>query len=57
MTPKAAFEKMIDLNTKEMMFSIKIIDIDTEVSIEKIMVALVFKIDGGGNDIVITLMN
>ena len=43
MTRKIAFEKMIDL--------------DAEVSVEKIMMALVFEIDGGGIHMAMTLMN
>lgn len=43
MTPKAAYEKMIDLNA--------------EVSAEKIIVALFFEIDSGGIHIVEALMS
>lgn len=35
----------------------KIIDLDTEVSTEKTIVALVFKIDGGGIYTAIVMMN
>lgn len=40
-----------------MIFAIKIIDLDIKMSAEKIMVALVFEIDGGQNYIAMTLMN
>ena len=38
---------MIDLDTKKMVFAIKILDLDAEVSTEKIMMALIFEINGG----------
>lgn len=48
---------MIDLNTEKYMFAIKIIDLNAEMFIEKIILALVFKMNGGGIYMVITLMN
>lgn len=48
---------MMDLDTKKVVFAVKIIDLDAEVSAEKIMVALIFEIDDSGIYIVMTLMN
>ena len=48
---------MIDLDTKEMVSAVKIIDLDTEVFAEKIMMALVFEIDGGDIYMEMALMN
>lgn len=45
MIQKAAFEKIFDLDAKKKVFVIKIIDLNVELSAEKIMVALVFEID------------
>lgn len=39
MIQKVAFEKMIDLNIKEIIFAIKIINLDVEVSAVKAIVA------------------
>ena len=57
MIQKAAFEKMMDLDAKEVVFAVKIIGLDAEVSVEKAMVALVFEIDGSGIHMAMTLMN
>lgn len=54
---KVAFEKMIDLDAKTVVSAMKIIDLDTEVSIEKAMVALVFEIDSEDIYIAKVLMN
>ena len=54
---KVISKKIMDLNIKEMVFAIKIIDLDAEGFAEKIMVALIFKIDGSGIYTAITLMN
>lgn len=42
MTQKAAFEKMMDLDTEKVVSTIKIINLDAKVSVEKAMVVLVF---------------
>lgn len=54
---KSAFEKMMDLDIEEMVFAMKIIDLNAEVFAEKIMVTLVFEINGGGIYMVMTLIN
>ena len=56
-TQKAASEKMRSLDTKEVVSVMKIIDLDAEVSTEKIMVAPVFEINVSGIHTVIALMN
>ena len=48
---------MIDFDVEEIIFTMKIIDLNVEVSIEKIIVALIFEIDGSGIHIVMTLIN
>ena len=57
MTQKAASKKMMDLDVEEMVSAMKIIDLDAEVSAEKVMVALVFEIDGGNIHMAMILMN
>lgn len=47
----------MNLNIKEVMSAIKLIDLDTKVSIEKIMMAFVFKIDSSGIHMTMTLIN
>ena len=47
MTQKATSKKISDFDAM-VVFVMKIIDRDAEVSTEKTMVALVFEIDGGG---------
>lgn len=48
---------MIDLNIEEVVSTVKIIDLDTEVFAEKTMVTLDFEIDSGGIYMAITLIN
>ena len=48
---------MIDLDAKEMVFAVKIIYLDTKVSIKKIIVALIFEMNVGSIHIVMTFMN
>ena len=57
MTQKAVSEKMIDLDAKEVVSAVKIIYLDVEIPIEKIMVALVFEIDSGDIHIAMILMS
>lgn len=57
MTEKTASAKMIDLNVEEEVFTMKIINLDTDVFVEKAITALVFEIDGSGIYIAIALMN
>ena len=47
----------MNLNIKKVMFAKKIIDLNTEVSAEKIMVALVFEIDSSGIHMTMILIN
>ena len=47
----------MDLDAKEVVSTMKIIDLDAEVSAEKAMVALVFEINGGGIYMSIVLIN
>ena len=54
---KTAFEKMIDLDVEEIVSAMKIMYLDAEVFVEKIMVALVFEIDIGSIYTAMTLMN
>ena len=54
---KTAFEKMIDLDAEEMVSTVKIIYLDTEVSVEKTMIALIFEVDIGSNHTAMTLIN
>lgn len=56
-TQKAAFEKMRNLDTKEMVFDMKIMDLNTEVSAKKIIVTLIFEIDSSGINMAMTLIN
>ena len=56
-TQKATSKKIIDLDAKKVVSAMKIIYLDAEVSIEKIMVALVFEIDVGNIHTTMTLMN
>ena len=55
-TQKTVFEK-INLDTEEVVFAIKIINMDTEMSAEKIIVSLGFEIDSIRIYMVITLIN
>lgn len=48
---------MIDLNTKEVIFIMKIIDLDAEIFIKKTIIAVIFKIDSNIIYIVIILIN
>lgn len=48
---------MMDLKTKKKMSAIKIIELNAEVSTEKTIIALVFKIDNSGIYISMTLIN
>ena len=48
---------MIDLNIKEIIFFIKIIDLNGEISTKKVIMVLVFEIDGGSIHIVMALIN
>lgn len=48
---------MIELIVKEMVVVIKIINLDTEVFTEKIMMTLIFKINRSDIYIIITLIN
>ena len=57
MTQKAASERMMDLDVEEVVFAVKIIGLDAEMSADKAMVALVFEIDGGGIYMAMVLMN
>lgn len=57
MTRKTVFKKMMDLDAEEMVFVMKIIDLNAEVFAEKIIVALVFEINGGGIYTVMALIN
>ena len=57
MTQKAAFERMKNLDAKEVVSAMKIIDLDAEISAEKAMVPLIFEIDGGGIYMAMALMN
>lgn len=47
----------MNLNAAKIVFIAKIIDLKAEVSAKKVMVALVFKINGGGIYIAIALIN
>ena len=57
MTQKAASEKMKSLDAEEVVSIVKIIDLDSKMSAEKIMVAPVYKIDSGGIYTVMALIN
>lgn len=57
MIQKATSEKIIDLDAKEIELAMKIINLDAEVFTEKIMVTLVFEIDGGHIYMVMILIN
>lgn len=57
MTQKTTSEKMIDLNIKEVVFTIKIFDLDAEVFAKKAMIALVFEIDDGSINMAMALIN
>ena len=57
MSQKAIFEKIIDLDAKEIIFVIKIIDLDAKVFAKKIIVALIFKIDGVAIYMTMVLIN
>lgn len=57
MTQKAASEKMMDLDAKERVFVIKIIDLDIKMSAKKTIIALVFEINGSSIYTVMVLMN
>lgn len=48
---------MIDLNAEKVISAIKIIDLDTQVSAQKIMVVFVFEINSGNIYIEIALIN
>lgn len=48
---------MIDLDVEEVVFVVKIIDLNTEVSVEKAMVVLVFEIDDSNSHTAMALMN
>ena len=48
---------MINLKAEEMVFAMKIIDLNTEIFAEKIMVALIYEIDGSNIYMVMTLIN
>lgn len=55
---KATSKKMIDLNVGEDLVSaVKIINLDAEISVEKIIVVLIFEIDSNGIYTVMILMN
>lgn len=56
-TQKAISENMIDLDTKEVVSIVKIIDLDAEVSAEKTMMVLISKIDGSNINMAMTLIN
>lgn len=47
----------MDLDIKEVMFIIKIIDLDDKIFAEKAMVSLIFKINSGGIYIAMVLIN
>ena len=57
MTQKAASKKMIDLDAKKIVSTVKIIYLDAEVSVEKTMVALVFEINTSSIHTAMTLIN
>lgn len=54
---KDAFKKMIDLDLEKVMFVVKIIALNFEISAEIIIVVLVFEINGGNMYIIIILKN
>lgn len=54
---KAISKQMINLNAKKIVFAIKIINLDAEMFIEKVIVAFVFKINGGSIYMVMILIN
>lgn len=56
MTQRAAFETMIDLNAEKVVSIVKITGLNAEMTAEKIMVVLVFKIDGGNINTAMTLL-
>lgn len=56
-TQKAASEKIIDLDTKEVVSAMKIIDLNIEVSAEKTMVTFIFEIDDSGIYTTMALIN
>lgn len=57
MRQKAASEKMMGLNAEKVVFNVKIIDLNTEVSVKKIIVAFIFKIDCSAIYTAIILIN
>ena len=57
MTWKVTLERIIDLDAENVVFAVKIIYLDANVSSEKIMMALVFEINVGSIYIAITLIN
>lgn len=57
MIQKAVDEIMIDLDIKELMSAIKMIDLNAEVSAEKILVVLVFEIDDNSIHIEMALID
>lgn len=57
MTQKATFKKIIDLDAKKVVSAVKIINLDTEVFIKKIIVIPIFEIDDSSIYIAMTLIN
>lgn len=57
MIQKAAFEKMKSLSPENVVSAMKIIDLDGEVFVEEIKLALVFEINGGNIHMTMTLIN
>ena len=47
----------MELDAEEVVSAIKIIDLNTEISAEKVMMALIFEIDGGSIYIAMVLIN
>lgn len=56
-TPKDAFERIIDLDTEDMVCVKKIIDLNIEVFAKKIIVTLVFRINNSSIYIAMALIN
>lgn len=56
-TQKAVSKKIRSLDVEEVVYTLKIIDLDTKVSAEKTKMALVFKINSSDIHIAMTLIN
>lgn len=57
MIQNASSKKMIDLDIKEVIFAVKIIDLNAEISTEKVMVVFIFEINCVDIYIAMTLVN